>query len=79
LRQVSAREGEAPPISEQRAIADYLAGETVKIDRMAEKIEEAIARLQEYRTALITAAVTGKIDLRETVSKAERAALEAAG
>jgi len=31
---------------------------------MIAKIETAIARLQEYRTALITAAVTGKIDVR---------------
>ena len=29
------------------------------------KVEEAAERLQEYRTALITAAVTGKIDVRE--------------
>ena len=49
---------------EQRAIADYLDRETNKIDRMVEKIEAAIERLQEYRTALITAAVTGKIDVR---------------
>jgi type I restriction enzyme S subunit len=34
---------------------------------MAAKVEEAIARLQEYRTALITAAVTGKIDVREEI------------
>ncbi|MCL4708305.1 restriction endonuclease subunit S [bacterium] len=54
-----------PPLSEQRAIADYLDRETAKIDQMAAKVEEAIARLQEYRTALITAAVTGKIDVRE--------------
>jgi hypothetical protein len=27
------------------------------------KVEEAVERLQEYRTALITAAVTGKIDV----------------
>jgi type I restriction enzyme S subunit len=31
---------------------------------LAEKVEEAIARLTEYRTALITAATTGKIDVR---------------
>jgi len=49
---------------EQRAIADYLDRETNKIDRMIAKIEEAIERLQEYRTGLITAAVTGKIDVR---------------
>lgn len=53
-----------PPVSEQRAIADYLDRETNKIDLMVVKVEEAIERLQEYRTALITAAVTGKIDVR---------------
>jgi type I restriction enzyme S subunit len=53
-----------PPESEQRAIADFLDRETAKIDGLIEKIETAIERLQEYRTALITAAVTGKIDVR---------------
>jgi type I restriction enzyme S subunit len=54
----------APLLAEQRAIADYLDRETAKIDRMVAKVEEAIERLLEYRTALITAAVTGKIDVR---------------
>ena len=54
-----------PPTTEQRVIADYLDRETAKIDRMVEKVEAAIERLQEYRTALITAAVTGKIDVRQ--------------
>jgi len=53
-----------PPLPEQHAIADFLDNETAKLDDMMDKIEEAIARLQEYRTALITAAVTGKIDVR---------------
>jgi type I restriction enzyme S subunit len=53
-----------PSPDEQRAIANYLDRETNKIDRMVTKVEEAIERLQEYRTALITAAVTGKIDVR---------------
>lgn len=53
-----------PPQSEQCAIADYLDREMVNIHRMVEKVEAAIERLQEYRTALITAAVTGKIDVR---------------
>jgi type I restriction enzyme, S subunit len=53
-----------PPGAEQRAIADFLDRETTKIDRMVEKVEAAIERLQEYRSALITAAVTGKIDVR---------------
>ena len=56
------------PATEQAAIATYLDRETAKIDRLMEKIETAIARLQEYRTALITAAVTGKIDVREEVA-----------
>ncbi len=53
-----------PPVPEQHAIADYLDRETTKIDGMAAKVETAIERLQEYRMALITAAVTGKIDVR---------------
>lgn len=56
-----------PPLPEQTAIATYLDRETAKIDRLVEKVDAAIARLQEYRTALITAAVTGKIDVREVV------------
>ena len=53
-----------PPLSEQTAIATYLDRETAKIDQLVAKVEAVIARLQEYRTALITAAVTGKIDVR---------------
>lgn len=53
-----------PPLPEQHAISDYLDRETANIDRMVEKVEAAIERLQEYRAALITAAVTGKIDVR---------------
>lgn len=55
-----------PPPPEQAAIVDFLNHETAKIDQMTTKIETAIERLQEYRTALITAAVTGKIDVRES-------------
>jgi restriction endonuclease S subunit len=50
-----------PPISEQRAIAAFLDRETAKIDALIAKVREAIERLKEYRTALISAAVTGKI------------------
>jgi type I restriction enzyme S subunit len=53
-----------PPLLEQEAIADFLDRETARIDGMVAKVESAIERLQEYRTALITAAVTGKIDVR---------------
>ena len=54
-----------PPLPEQTAIATYLDRETATIDKLMEKVEAAIARLQEYRTALITAAVTGQIPLEE--------------
>jgi type I restriction enzyme S subunit len=53
-----------PPLAEQIAITKYLDTAIAKIDRMTEKTETAIARLTEYRTALITAATTGKIDVR---------------
>lgn len=56
----------APSLPEQTAIAIYLDRETSKIDQLVTKVEAAIARLQEYRTALITAAVTGKIDVRDS-------------
>jgi type I restriction enzyme S subunit len=56
-----------PPPQEQSAIAAYLDTETAKLDALAAKVQTAVERLQEYRTALITAAVTGKIDVRNTV------------
>jgi type I restriction enzyme S subunit len=56
-----------PPLPEQLLIVNFLVNETGKIDRMTEKTEKAIDKLQEYRTALITAAVSGKIDVRGSV------------
>ena len=56
-----------PPLPEQRAIASFLDRETAKIDALVAKVQEAIDRLKELRTALISAAVTGKIDVREAV------------
>ncbi len=53
-----------PPLSEQIAITAYLDRETAKVDRLMTRIDEAVARLTEYRQALITSAVTGKIDVR---------------
>jgi len=53
-----------PPMREQQAIATFLDRETAKIDALLAKIQEAIKLLKEYRTALISAAVTGKIDVR---------------
>jgi type I restriction enzyme S subunit len=56
-----------PPIEEQHTIADYLDRETAKIDALIAEIETGIAHLEEYRTALISAAVTGKIDVRDAL------------
>jgi len=55
-----------PPLSEQEAIAEFLDRETAKIDNLISKVEQAVDKLHEYRTAIISAAVTGKIDVRET-------------
>ena len=51
-----------PPVDEQLVATDYLDRETAILDAMVTKVETVIERLQEYRPALITAAVTGKID-----------------
>lgn len=56
-----------PPFAEQQTIAIYLDRETTKIDSLIAKVEAVIAKLKEYRMALIRAAVTGKIDVREVV------------
>ena len=53
-----------PPLDEQESIADYISTETAKLDALIAKVRTTIERLQEYRTALISAAVTGQIDVR---------------
>lgn len=53
-----------PPLAEQRAIADHLDHTTGRIDTLISKNRELIDKLQERRSALISAAVTGKIDVR---------------
>jgi len=54
-------------VEEQRVIADYLDVRTSEIEILTEKTRRAIALLTEYRSSLITSAVTGKIDVREAV------------
>ncbi|MCZ8272515.1 MAG: restriction endonuclease subunit S [Microcystis sp.] len=53
-----------PPLPEQQKIAQFLDRETSKIDNLITKTRTSIDHLKEYRTALISAAVTGKIDVR---------------
>lgn len=52
-----------PAPAEQRAIADFLDNETNQIDALVAKTQEAIGRLREYRDSVISAAVTGQIDV----------------
>jgi type I restriction enzyme S subunit len=53
-----------PPLTEQTAIAAYLGQELSKFDTLTAETQRAIDLLQERRTALISAAVTGQIDVR---------------
>ena len=62
-----------PPLAEQRAITDFIDRETARTDALMARIGDAMERLREYRTALISSAVTGKIDVRS------RAVSEGAG
>lgn len=53
-----------PPLDEQREIATYIDKQTAKIEALIAKAERFIELSKERRTALITAAVTGQIDVR---------------
>lgn len=55
----------APPIREQHAIAAFLDAECDQIDGLIDTTTSATDKLQEYRQSLITAAVSGQIDVRE--------------
>jgi type I restriction enzyme S subunit len=54
----------APPFAEQADIVAYLKNELSKFDTLTAEAQRAIDLLQERRTALISAAVTGQIDVR---------------
>jgi len=53
-----------PPLEEQQAIAAYLNSETSRLDALTKEAVRGIELLKERRAALISAAVTGKIDVR---------------
>jgi type I restriction enzyme S subunit len=57
-----------PSLTEQRAIVTHLNTETVKFDTLTTEAQRAIDLLQERRTALISAAVTGQIDVRQVLN-----------
>jgi type I restriction enzyme S subunit len=58
-----------PPLKEQRLIVAFLAGELSKLDTLIQEALKAINLLQERRSALISAAVTGQIDVRTQPQK----------
>jgi type I restriction enzyme S subunit len=54
-----------PPIEEQADIVNYLDSEIAKLDKLSAEAERVVALLKERRSALIAAAVTGQIDVRQ--------------
>jgi type I restriction enzyme, S subunit len=57
-----------PPVSEQKEIVKFLDQETLQIDKSIDKIQKEIELLEEYKDALISEAVTGKINVSEALS-----------
>lgn len=53
-----------PPYEEQERIVSFINQETAKIDEAIAIVQQQIELLEEYRTTLISDAVTGKIDVR---------------
>jgi restriction endonuclease S subunit len=58
----------APSVEEQNVIVEWIETELSRIDPLVDRITASIEMLYEYRTALLSAAVTGKIDVREEVA-----------
>lgn len=61
-----------PSKEEQQAIIDFIKSETSTIDTLISKYQKQIDLMQEYRTSLISQAVTGKIDVREWQPKKQQ-------
>lgn len=59
-----------PPLDEQQAVVRFLDVETAKLDVLGAESERGITLLKERRSALIAAAVTGQIDVRNTAERA---------
>ena len=54
-----------PPLAEQQAIAEFLDDKTEKIDTLISELEKQLEELAEYKKAVISEAVTGKVDVRD--------------
>ena len=60
-----------PNVEEQKNIVQYIKNKSEVFDSLINKAESAIQLMQERRTALISSAVTGKIDVRNWQSPTE--------
>lgn len=71
--QIANLEMPLPPVAEQASIELHVADELEKLSDLKRRVSNVVGKLQEYRSALITNAVTGKIDVRgfETSQSAE--------
>ena len=58
-----------PDLETQKTIADFLDRETTKLDDLKNKTNESVDRLREFRSALITSAVTGQIDVTTWIQR----------
>jgi type I restriction enzyme S subunit len=63
-----------PPANEQHEIVQFIQKDTSRLDSLITTAESAITLLQERRAALISAAVTGKIDVRDALATGTEAA-----
>ena len=66
-----------PPIEEQATIVHWIEAESQQINKVSRQVQAAINTLREYRTALISSAVTGKIDVRSYKPEPEKEVEEA--
>jgi type I restriction enzyme S subunit len=58
-----------PPLSEQAVLVEHIVEQRFKLDLLIDEAQRAIDLLQERRTALISAAVTGQIDVRPAAER----------
>lgn len=65
-----------PPVEEQKVIAHYLDEFATKVDMLINEAGNSINLMQERRSALISAAVTGKIDVRDWQPPADESAFD---
>jgi type I restriction enzyme S subunit len=63
-----------PPMTEQLAIVEFLCLQSDRFDALSAEAQRAVDLLQEHRAALISAAVTGKIDVRGLAPQPEAVA-----